>query len=225
MAIADHLEVPRQHGLFHHHGIELGDGTVAHYLEGREILRSSIQDFCAGQAVQIVFHHDASPRRITLKRAISRIGEKKYNLLFNNCEHFANWCKTGKHRSHQMESWFNRSSLNEMMLGQVIPTAILSKLKSLLKEGLKNETSQQKARQGIEQLQHLRKSLLSKLENTLNEIEKWDPSAPSSHKSKPNNSLPRALLLKGQNFEDQLNTIEKLEEQILALLKKSNQQN
>ena len=36
MAAADHLQVPRQHGLFKHHGIDLGDGTVAHYLEGRE---------------------------------------------------------------------------------------------------------------------------------------------------------------------------------------------
>jgi len=40
LAAADHLQAPRQHGLFMHHGIDLGDGTVAHYLEGREILRS-----------------------------------------------------------------------------------------------------------------------------------------------------------------------------------------
>ena len=38
MAAADHLQVPRQHGLFLHHGIDLGDGTIAHYLEGKEIL-------------------------------------------------------------------------------------------------------------------------------------------------------------------------------------------
>ena len=38
LALADHLQAPRQHGLFNHHGIDLGDGTVAHYLEGRAIL-------------------------------------------------------------------------------------------------------------------------------------------------------------------------------------------
>ena len=27
MAVADHLQVPRQHGLFNHHGIDLGDGN------------------------------------------------------------------------------------------------------------------------------------------------------------------------------------------------------
>ena len=29
-----------------------------------------------------------------LERAMSRLGERKYNLLANNCEHFATWCKT-----------------------------------------------------------------------------------------------------------------------------------
>jgi hypothetical protein len=47
MAAADHLQVPRQHGLFNHHGIDLGDGSVAHYLEGRAILRSPLEDFSA----------------------------------------------------------------------------------------------------------------------------------------------------------------------------------
>lgn len=37
-----------------------------------------------------------------IKRAYKYVGQKgfdgreKYNFLFNNCEHFANWCKTGK---------------------------------------------------------------------------------------------------------------------------------
>lgn len=37
----------------------------------------------------------------TVRRAKSRLGETKYSLLFNNCEHFAIWCKTGVHESHQ----------------------------------------------------------------------------------------------------------------------------
>jgi hypothetical protein len=51
LAAADHLQTPRQHGLFNHHGIDLGDGTVAHYLEGREILRSPLEEFSRGQPV------------------------------------------------------------------------------------------------------------------------------------------------------------------------------
>ena len=40
----------------------------------------------------------------TVERAKSRIGEDRYNLLFNNCEHFAIWCKTGIEESHQINN-------------------------------------------------------------------------------------------------------------------------
>ncbi len=38
----------------------------------------------------------------TLKRAIAKIGEKMYSLLFNNCEHFALWCKLKVYASEQV---------------------------------------------------------------------------------------------------------------------------
>lgn len=47
-------------------------------------------------------YHIYSPEE-TVERAKSRIGENKYNLAFNNCEHFALWCKTGVHESTQVE--------------------------------------------------------------------------------------------------------------------------
>ena len=75
MSAAEHIEVPRQHGLFHHHGIDLGDDTVVHYLEGRTIVRSSIKEFCAGQTMTVVIHKNESPNRLTIQRAMSRIGE------------------------------------------------------------------------------------------------------------------------------------------------------
>lgn len=39
----------------------------------------------------------------TLQRAYSRIGETKYSLIKNNCEHFAMWCKTGVSESTQVK--------------------------------------------------------------------------------------------------------------------------
>ena len=39
----------------------------------------------------------------TVKRAESKLGKGKYNLVFNNCEHFAVWCKTGKRESSQVQ--------------------------------------------------------------------------------------------------------------------------
>lgn len=38
----------------------------------------------------------------TVKRAKSRLQEKDYNLVTNNCEHFALWCKTGVSTSFQV---------------------------------------------------------------------------------------------------------------------------
>lgn len=49
----------------------------------------------------------------TIERAISRIGESKYNLAFNNCEHFAIWCKTGLKESMQVEDFWKRILLGK----------------------------------------------------------------------------------------------------------------
>ncbi|MBQ6971360.1 MAG: lecithin retinol acyltransferase family protein [Synergistaceae bacterium] len=38
----------------------------------------------------------------TVRRARSKLGEGGYNLAFNNCEHFAVWCKTGVKESSQV---------------------------------------------------------------------------------------------------------------------------
>lgn len=39
----------------------------------------------------------------TIRRAKERLGEEKYNLVTNNCEHFALWCKTGESVSGQVK--------------------------------------------------------------------------------------------------------------------------
>ena len=39
----------------------------------------------------------------TVQRARSRIGERKYSVTSNNCEHFAMWCKTGIAESKQVK--------------------------------------------------------------------------------------------------------------------------
>jgi len=163
MAAADHLQVPRHHGLFNHHGIDLGDGTVAHYLEGREILRSSTDDFRQGQPLTVIAHADASPTRVTLQRAISRIGEQDYNLLFNNCEHFATWCKTGRHRSGQIDSALERAR----HWSGLMPAALRRGLEVLVQRGLLDDNARQLARQGVAKLERLRQKLLGQPETLL----------------------------------------------------------
>ena len=47
-----------------------------------------------------------------IQRARSRIGESRYRLLTNNCEHFCEWCLNGEQRSYQVEAlvaWARRA--------------------------------------------------------------------------------------------------------------------
>ena len=225
MSAADHLQVPRQHGLFHHHGIDLGDGTVAHYLEGREILRSPIKEFCNGERIKVVLHTRPLPTALTVQRATSRIGEQSYNLLFNNCEHFANWCKTGQHRSKQMEDCLKQSRLESFAFEKLMPKALLKRFNLLLKTRLENETSRDQAKQLLSHLEQIAATLRLTLDSSLKELESWFNGKNVRNRQKDKNPIPKALLLTGQQIEDQLNEVEKLKAQITALLKESNSKN
>ena len=199
LAAADHLQVPRQHGLFRHHGIDLGDGTVAHYLEGREILRSSRDDFSQGQPLSVINHAKASPTGVTLRRAMSRIGEQNYNLLFNNCEHFATWCKTGRHHSGQIDSALKRAH----RWSGLMPSALMRGLELLVQRGLLDDNTREIARQGVEKLERLRQRLLHQLETLVQQA------------GEDGNSR---LLLSGQSLADELAEVEELKQKIDALL-------
>lgn len=48
-------------------------------------------------------YHVFSPEE-TVERARKKIGERRYSLFRNNCEHFAIWCKTGLAESSQVEA-------------------------------------------------------------------------------------------------------------------------
>ena len=199
MATADHLQVPRRHGLFNHHGIDLGDGTVAHYLEGREILRSPISEFSQGEVVSVLNHANASPAGVTLRRAMGRLGEQSYNLLFNNCEHFATWCKTGRHRSGQVDSVIDRAR----QWSRLMPSALLGGLDLLVRRGVLDDNTRQIASQGLAKLEQLRQMLLQKLEGLLLQI---------------GSDGNKQLLLTGQSLADELAAVEDLQRKIDALL-------
>jgi hypothetical protein len=43
--------------------------------------------------------------RRAVQRALSRVGEDRYRVITNNCEHFCTWCVDGESRSSQVERW------------------------------------------------------------------------------------------------------------------------
>ena len=211
MPAADHLQVPRRHGLFQHHGIDLGDGTVAHYLEGRQILRSPVEEFSRGQPLSVVAYSHCSPTGVTLRRAMGRLGEQNYNLLFNNCEHFAHWCKTGRHRSRQVEQVMETGRLGARALGQWLPAAVMRAAQNLIQQGLADpatlERGRSLAQRTLRQLDGLRLRLQQRLDQ---QLARWDSSATDDGLGQ--------LRLAAQALADQLSTVEELEERLTRLL-------
>lgn len=109
-ALGSHLVTPRRGYL--HHGIYVGAGKVVHYsglahgLRGGPVEEVSLARFAHGQRVRVrsgpPCAFDAGE---VICRARSRVGEHRYRLLTNNCEHFCEWCLRGEARSFQIEAW------------------------------------------------------------------------------------------------------------------------
>ena len=100
MIKGDHLVSSRLG--YDHHGLYIGDGEVIHYSGFSELFDkgsieiTTLEDFEQGSNSSVKNHivtvYNADER---LERAYSKLGEDSYNLIFNNCEHFVNWCFNG----------------------------------------------------------------------------------------------------------------------------------
>lgn len=113
LPIGTHVATPRRG--YVHHGIYVGNGEVVHYsglargLRRGPIERVSVDEFTGKRALWLVA--EASARfngAEVVRRAMSRIGEDRYHLLTNNCEHFCGWCLRGEARSAQVDVWLSR---------------------------------------------------------------------------------------------------------------------
>ena len=117
---------------YRHFGIYTGNQQVIHYYKERNkllcdgiITETSLNEFMSGSdtlyvlngigpaaknnlfdwIIKRVFGGEINPfpPQETIERARSKLGEQGYNLLLNNCEHFAFWCKTGVAKSTQVD--------------------------------------------------------------------------------------------------------------------------
>jgi Lecithin retinol acyltransferase len=105
-----HLVSPRRGYL--HHGLYAGGGRVIHYAGfNRAFRRGPVEEvalahFTRGRSVQVLPR--PTPQfsgAAAVQRARARLGENRYRVWSNNCEHFVEWCVSGTSRSVQVDRW------------------------------------------------------------------------------------------------------------------------
>ena len=143
--MGDHIRVKRMHGIYTHHGIYVSDNEVIHFTgtdddsimdsSKNRVISSDLNFFLKGGDLEVKEYTDeefqdlyapehqpqlpdAPDPRVAYAR--SCIGDGDYNVIFNNCEHFANVCTLGRFRSHQVERLFQNKESDDMgILGSI----------------------------------------------------------------------------------------------------------
>lgn len=97
---------------YDHMGIYAGNNKVIHYCSSTgnasdaKIQQTDMEPYFKKGSYFILNIENAAlfNGEKTVERAKTRLGEKNYNLLQNNCEHFVIWCKTNYSESIQLEN-------------------------------------------------------------------------------------------------------------------------
>lgn len=127
--MGDHIRVKRMHGLYTHHGIYVSDNEVIHFTGTDDdnimdssknmVISSDLNFFLKYGELEVKEYTDEefqdlyAPDQI-VAYARSCLGDDGYNLIFNNCEHFANVCTLGRFRSHQVERLLQNKGVDYM---------------------------------------------------------------------------------------------------------------
>lgn len=110
-----HMVTPRRG--YTHHGIYVGRsrvvqyGGLSHGLRRGPVEEVSLSDFAQGCPMWVRMEESRwFDRNEVVRRARLRLGENRYHVLTNNCEHFCEWCVRGEHRSYQVDDVIARYS-------------------------------------------------------------------------------------------------------------------
>lgn len=113
----DHIRVYRIG--YCHHGVFVSNDEVIHFSSTDDdsildwskarVLKTTLAEFLRGGTVEVKIYDSAERKKLypvddIVEYARDCLGETGYNLIFENCEHFANECTIGEHRSKQVET-------------------------------------------------------------------------------------------------------------------------
>ena len=113
--IGDIVKVEISNNVYHF-GLYLGDDKIIQYglakdvfntnKESVKVLISSMDEFLNGKMALVRIYSlfdkiKKNSAKKAIKKAMDRLGEAKYDLINNNCEHFVNECVFNKHYSEQ----------------------------------------------------------------------------------------------------------------------------
>lgn len=206
MVLGDQIYVYRNlynlEQVYEHHGIDCGDNTVIHYRKPSEIIeRTSWETFSKGNRVYIKEYARGFCYlpHLVVTRAQERLGENQYNLFFNNCEHFATWCKTGINHSKQISELIPAlENLNKFNLYESLEKNLYSsetnKTKYLLNKALAD------IKIAWEQIQ-------PQYQQSLQEIDSWEKVAIQAVKQN-RDDLARAALIKKSGYQQKAKELE-----------------
>ena len=109
--IGDHIKT-KIDNVFHH-GIFISDDEVIHFCSNEkfsilsndlEIQATTLAVFAQENKVEIVEHDNKYEPCKIAEIAKSKIGNRDYDIIFNNCEHFVNSCICGEKESQTMNT-------------------------------------------------------------------------------------------------------------------------
>ncbi len=221
MARGDQIYVMRpfgvMQGIYQHHGIDCGDGSVIHYRKPTDadatISRTLLSEFSMGNRIYIKRYPTSIITEDVIARAESRLGEQNYDLFKNNCEHFATWCKTGVSHSQQLHQFgLGTSGFTPAETHQFIQQAKQSDV----------QQAEKLFRNALGNLAIARQRLQPDYDHALKEMQTWQRVAQLALKQ-GKEPAARAALYRKQDYQkkaDQLKTqldqINALEQEIIA---------
>ncbi|XP_022720158.1 retinoic acid receptor responder protein 3-like [Durio zibethinus] len=129
----DHIYSERSGGLYYHHGIYVGDDMVIHLMAppiiynrfsdpcqkcgykrnfSSGVIKTCLRCFLDGHSLHVCEYRFSKPAHEVITMATDCLEWNylfgPYNLLTNNCEHFAVFCKTGSKESDQVKTIFKK---------------------------------------------------------------------------------------------------------------------